>query len=109
MPDIGGVKVILPDGELLTDVTSYQFDTAPLEDGQYEIQIYATDKAENVAIKTISFFVDHNIIDSQIPIFDEKQSSEQNYLLIIGITIGIAIGVISVLFATKKIQISSTS
>ena len=106
--DKGGISIILPDGELITDTTSLQFDTSNLENGQYEIQFFANDKAENEVIKTVSFYVDHNIIDSEIPIIEEKQPADQNYLLVIGIIIGTTIGVISVLLATNKIKISAT-
>jgi uncharacterized membrane-anchored protein YhcB (DUF1043 family) len=41
----------------------------------------------------------------QTPFLDVDEQ-EQNYLLVIGIVIGLAIGIISVLFATKKIKIS---
>ena len=105
----GGINIILPDGELITDETSLQFDTSNLENGQYEIQIFANDKAENEIIKSISFYVDHDIIDSEMPIMEEKETTDQNYLLIIGIIIGASIGVISVLLATNKIKISATS
>jgi hypothetical protein len=106
--DKGGISIILPDGELITDTTSLQFDTSNLENGQYEIQFFANDKAENEVIKTVSFYVDHNIIDSEMPIIEEKESTDQNYLLVIGIIIGATIGVISVLLATNKIKISAT-
>ena len=67
--------------------------------------LFANDKAENEVIKTVSFYVDHDIIDSEIPIIEEKQPADQNYLLVIGIIIGATIGVISVLLATNKIKI----
>jgi len=44
-----------------------------------------------------------------MPIIEEKESTDQNYLLVIGIIIGATIGVISVLLATNKIKISATS
>ena len=109
LPQSGSIGIILPDGELINDETSFLFDTSQLENGQYEIQLFATDKAQNQEIKTISFYVDHNIIESDIQVFEEKQSTQDNSPLIIGIFIGAAIGVISVLLATKKIKITSTT
>ena len=109
LPESGSIGIILPDGELINDETSFLFDTSQLENGQYEIQLFATDKAQNQEIKTISFYVDHNIIESDIQVFEEKQSTQDNSPLIIGIFIGAAIGVISVLLATKKIKITLTT
>jgi len=102
--DSGGIKIILPNGEL-RDQTQLKFDTSQFEEGNYKIQIFAEDKAGNIANKKISFNVDHSIT-SPTPILEDKQESDQNYILILGVAIGLAIGVLSVLFATKKIKIS---
>ena len=98
-----GIKIILPDGEILTDITSVQYDTSQLDNGVYEIQILAQDKAGNEDMKTQSFEVDHSV-KSTITTIEEDTPSEENYLLVIGIAIGLVIGVVSVLFATKKNQ-----
>ena len=102
--DSGGIKIILPNGEL-RDQTQLKFDTSQFEEGNYKIQIFAEDKAGNIANKKISFNVDHSIT-SPTPILEDKQESDQNYLLILGVAIGLAIGILTVLFATKKIKIS---
>jgi len=102
--DSGGIKIILPNGEL-RDQTQLKFDTSQFEEGNYKIQIFAEDKAGNIANKKISFNVDHSIT-SPTPILEDKQESDQNYILILGVAIGLAIGILSVLFATKKIKIS---
>jgi hypothetical protein len=102
--DSGGIKIILPNGEL-RDQTQLKFDTSQFEEGNYKIQIFAEDKAGNIANKKISFNVDHSIT-SPTPILKDKQESDQNYILILGVAIGLAIGILSVLFATKKIKIS---
>ena len=58
-----------------------------------------------MAVKKISFNVDHDIT-IQPTIQEDDSTFDQNYLLIIGVAIGLAIGIISVLIATKKIKIS---
>jgi hypothetical protein len=104
LPESGGIKIILPNGEL-RDQTQLKFDTSQFDDGPYEIQISAEDKAGNKISKDISFNVDHSITSPTIFLKNEHES-EQNSLLILGVVIGLAIGIISVLFATKKIKIS---
>jgi len=104
LPEKGGIKIILPNGEI-RDQTQLKFDTSQLEDGSYKLQILAEDKAGNKINERISFNVDHSKI-IPTPIIDEEPKSEQNNLLIIGIALGIVIGVVSVLLATKKIKIS---
>ena len=47
LPENGAIGIILPDGELIKDETSFLFNSSQLEDGQYEIQLFATDKAQN--------------------------------------------------------------
>ena len=103
-PDSGGLTIILPNGEI-RDQTQLKFDISQFEEGDYEIQILAEDKAGNNAVKKISFNVDHTITTQ--PISQENNSTfNQNYLLILGVVIGVAIGIFSVLIATKKIKIS---
>jgi hypothetical protein len=104
LPESGGIRIILPNGEL-RDQTQLKFDTSQFDEGPYEIKIFAEDKAGNKVSKEISFNVDHSMI-SQTPFLEDVDEQEQNYLLVIGIVIGLAIGIISVLFATKKIKIS---
>ena len=99
----GALTIILPNGEI-RDQTQLKFDTSQFDEGEYKIQILAEDKAGNMAIKKISFNVDHSPTK---PIIQENESTfDQNYLLIIGVVIGLAIGILSVLIATKKIKIS---
>ena len=103
-PDSGGLTIILPNGEI-RDQTQLKFDTSQLDEGDYEIQILAEDKAGNNVVKKISFNVDHSTTSQ--PILQENDSTfNQNYLLILGVIIGLAIGIFSVLIATKKIKIS---
>jgi len=58
-----------------------------------------------MAVKKISFNVDHGITIKHT-IQEDDSTFDQNYLLIIGLVIGLAIGILSVLIATKKIKIS---
>ena len=108
LQETDGIKIILPDGEILTDITSVQYDTSQLDNGVYEIQILAQDKAGNEDMKTLSFEVDHSVKNT-ITTIEEDTPSEENYLLVIGIAIGLVIGIVSVLFATKKIKIPTTT
>jgi hypothetical protein len=108
LQETDGIKIILPDGEILTDTTSVQYDTSQLDNGVYEIQILAQDKAGNEDMKTRSFEVDHSVKNT-ITTIQEDTPSEENYLLVIGIAIGLVIGIASVLFATKKIKIPTTT
>ncbi len=100
----GAIKIILPNGEI-RDQTQLKFDTSQLEEGSYKLQILAEDLAGNKIKEQISFNVDHSKITSS-PIIDEEPKSEQNNLLIIGIALGLVIGIVSILLATKKIKIS---
>jgi subtilisin family serine protease len=104
LPDKGGIKIILPNGEI-RDQTQLKFDTSQLEEGSYKLQILAEDIAGNNIKEQISFNVDHSKI-SPAPTMDEEPKSQQNNLLIIGIALGLVIGVVSILLATKKIKIS---
>ena len=102
--DVDALKIILPNGEI-RDQTQLKFDTSQLDEGDYKIQILAEDKAGNLAIKKISFNVDHDFTTSTA-LQEDESTFDQNYLLIIGVGIGLAIGIFSVLIATKKIKIS---
>ena len=104
LAESGAIKIILPNGEI-RDQTQLKFDTSQLEEGSYKFQIFAEDLAGNKINQKISFNVDHSKITPS-PIIDEEPKSEQNNLLIIGIALGIVIGIVSVLLATKKTKIS---
>ncbi len=57
------VTILLPTDQVIIDQTYYEFDTSNLDDGEYQVQISAKDKANNTASKTINFTVDHSIPD----------------------------------------------
>jgi hypothetical protein len=105
LPEKDAFRVELPTGEVFYDTNSISFDTKQLDSGLYDIKINAKDKAGNVAQKSLFINVDHVVPP---PIRIVQDGTSQNHLLIIGIVIGIAIGIVSVLLATKKIKISST-
>ena len=104
LPENEAVSILLPTGETIIDKTLFEFDTSSLDDGDYEIQISSSDKADNIATKTIQFTVDHSITDKK-PI-DVETTIDSSYYLIIGIGIGIAIGASFIPLAIRKKKIS---
>ena len=104
LPENEAVSILLPTGETIIDKTLFEFDTSSLDDGDYEIQISSSDKADNIATKTIQFTVDHSITDKK-PI-DVETTIDSSYYLIIGIVIGIAIGASFMSLAIRKKKIS---
>ena len=101
LPENEATTILLPTNKVITDQTYYEFDTSNLDDGEYEVQISAKDKAENIVTKTIQFTVDHSIID-KIPTRDE-QIFDSSYYLVIGIAIVIGAGLI-IAVRQKKIS-----
>ena len=104
LPENEAVSILLPTGETIIDKTLFEFDTSSLDDGDYEIQISSSDKADNIATKTIQFTVDHSIIDKKPT--DVETTIDSSYYLIIGIGIGIAIGASFIPLAIRKKKIS---
>jgi len=102
LPKSGGITITLPNGELITDETSVQFDTSQLDDGQYELVIAAQDQSEKKVTKTISFNVIHEI-DSEKTL---GRGLNTYYFVIIGVAIGIMIGIGFTLLVKKKMRIS---
>ena len=68
------VTILLPTDEVIIDQTFYEFDTSNLDDGEYQVQISAKDKANNTASKIINFTVDHSITDKT------PTETEQNFV-----------------------------
>ena len=83
------------------DKKSAKFDTETLENGKYDIYISAKDKAGNEASKKITVNIDNrpNLLSS-------RESPDQNFVLMQGIVIGIAIATAVALIIIKKIKIS---
>ncbi len=100
LPETGGITITLPNGIVL-DETSTQFDTWTVENGKYDIHISAKDMAGNEISKKIMVNIDNK------PIFgNNKESSDQNFVFLQGIIIGIVIATAAILIAVKKIKIS---
>ncbi|MGQ0638517.1 MAG: S8 family serine peptidase [Nitrososphaerota archaeon] len=100
MPESGGITIILPN-DIVLDETSAQFDTWTVENGKYDIHISAKDMAGNEISKKIMVNIDNK------PIFgNDKESSDQNFVFLQGIIIGIIIATAAILIAVKKIKIS---
>ena len=70
-----------------------------MEDGQYQINILATDKAGNSLSRDVMFTVDHTIVDV-VPEISEQIEFDPTLILIIAI-IGIAI-IAGVVFSQRK-------
>ena len=102
----GAIKILLPDGESLEDITSYSFDVTDMDDGVYNFTIMASDIAENEQNMIISFNVDHTFVP-ELPVIskDTEPSSQNGVLIVIGTIIAAAI-VIPIII--KRIRKTST-
>lgn len=105
LPESKFSSILLPTGEHIQDVTQATVDTQLLENGQYEIQIWAKDKAENTIKQVILFSVDHSRTSLIPDVFTEIEIIENSTLLILVIIFGNMIGLGIFLFVTKKIRI----
>ncbi len=100
LPDAGWITIVLPN-EIVHDTKSARFDTHTVENGKYDIQISARDMAGNEISKKITLNIDNR------PFFgNDKDSSDQNAVLLEGIIIGIIVATAAILIAIKKIKIS---
>lgn len=90
------IYVLLPNGIALQNQTFVTLDTSSLDDGQYQIVISATDKANNKNQKDVFFKIDRTkTTDNYITSSDAKFDYNFALLLIAGIfAIGIAIFII---------------
>lgn len=96
----GGITITLPH-EIVLDKKSAKFDTETLENGKYDIYVSAKDKAGNEVSKKITVNVDNRPI-----LGSTRESSDQNFVLLQGIVIGIAIATATILITIKKIKTS---
>ena len=95
-----GIMIMLPGDKTLNDITSHSLDTTNFADGTYDITIIARDLLDNKHTQTVSFDVDHSLIQA-IP-SESKSSVPQDMILII-ISIIVAAGVlISVIMRNKR-------
>ena len=103
------LSYLLPNGERIIDKKSYSFDTSNLDEGEYSIEIFAQDKADNTVSSKILFEVDYSIIDLQKPSpsvnSPEFIESDMNYLfiIIIGIIIVVIVSVLVILKQKSKV------
>jgi len=102
----GAITILLPDGELLKDVTSYSFNVDEIDDGVYDLKIVAVDLAENEETKMLSFNVDHTFVQETPIIYKEKESVSENNLLIV--TSAIIAAVIAISVIVKRVRKTST-
>jgi hypothetical protein len=98
LPDTGGFKMTLPNGTIL-DKKFVQLDTRTLENGKYDIQLSAKDRAGNEISKMLVVNIDNR------PFFENQKLFDQNFILLEGIIIGIIIATVTILIA-KKTKIS---
>ena len=104
LPESNYLSYLLPNGERIVDKKSHSFDTSDLEEGNYLVDIFAKDEAENTISSKIMFEIDHSIIDLpkfQTDISSQITESGIDYLSIIIIGI-IAIAIVSVLIILKQ-------
>ena len=97
--DSWGITIMLPEDKFLNDITSYSLDTTNFDDGTYDITIVARDLLDNKHTQTISFDVDHSLV--QVTPSEAKTSIPQNMMLII-IGIIVAAGVLTLIIMRKK-------
>ena len=83
MAEDGAIKILLPDGESLADVTSHSFNVTSMDDGPYHLTIMTVDLAENEQNTMIAFNVDHTFVQEPAVIPKEAESSSENSMLIV--------------------------
>ena len=99
LAEIGGITIVLPEDRFLNDTTSHSLDTTNFDDGAYDITIIARDLLDNKHSQTISFVVDHSLV--QAISSESKSSAPQNMVLII-ISIIVAAGVLTSIIMRNK-------
>ena len=100
LADSWGITIMLPGDKFLNDITSHSLDTTNFDDGTYDITIVARDLLDNKQSQTISFDVDHSLIQ---PISPEAESSLSQNMMLIIISIIVAVGVlIPVIMRNKR-------
>ena len=99
LAEIGGITIALPGDRFLNDTTSHSLDTTNFDDGTYDITIVARDLLDNKQSQTISFDVDHSLIQ---PISPESESSAPQNMVLIIISIIVAAGVLTSIIMRNK-------
>ena len=101
----GAIKILLPDGESIEDVTSHSFDVTESDDGVYHLTIMALDTVGNEQTEVIPFNVDHTFVPEPTVTPKEIESSSENSLLIVVSTIIVAAIMIPIII--KRIRKTS--
>ena len=99
-------QVLLPNSTTIHNQNIINLDTGLLKDGQYDITIIATDKANNTNQKTISFEIQRAKATSIVHQTDIKFDYNFTLLVIAGI---FAIGIVIFIVLGNKSQKSSKS
>jgi len=105
LPNSDYLSFLLPNGERVVDKKLYSFNTTELEQGQYSVDVFVKDQAENIFSSKIMFEIDNSVIDppksQTITPSSQIAESSTNYLLLIIIVI-ISIVIVSVLVVLKQ-------
>jgi hypothetical protein len=99
--NLGAVSVLLPDGIIIQNQTSIDFDTSGLSDGKYEITISGVDKAANKSQKTIPIEISRVI---SAPKHDTSDIKFDYNLVLLIIAAVIAIGISIFIILGNKSQ-----
>ena len=94
-----GITIMLPGDKFLNDITSHSLDTTNFADGTYDITIVARDLLDNKHTQTISFDVDHSLVQA---ISSESKSSVPQDMILIIISIIVAAGVLTSIIMRNK-------
>lgn len=99
-----GWLVIKTPTQVFYDNKTIQLDTRTLNDGQYTIKVVANDKADNTSTEDIVLNIDNSTPN---PFF--TSNSDQNFVTLVEIFIGIAIATSIAIITFKKFRISNRS
>ncbi len=91
--------------QTVLDNGTFQYDTRTLQNGQYYIEAVAKDKAENTADEKIVINVDNSILGSGFT----PVKSDQNFITLIEILIGITIASLISVITFKKFRFLTRS
>jgi hypothetical protein len=87
------------------DVKNIQFDTTTLANANYTIEVVAKDRAGNVGMENIVINVDN----SRPGVIFNQPKTDQNFITLIEIMMGIAMSSAIIIITLKKLRISKRS
>ena len=99
LAEIRGITIVLPKDRFLNDITSHSLNTTNFDDGTYDITIVARDLLDNKHTQTISFVVDHSLVQA---ISSESKSSVPQDMILIIISVIVAAGVLTSIIMRNK-------